>query len=152
MGYHVELVRNGRHKVAWEELAVAAASRAGWGVDHAKRQIEIVIHGEPRGVLIWEVDAPWLKSPDDDALVALIDLAADLDARVRGDELESYRSPEDWYIHPDDTAAHAAATYASQDFLARRKRNKLLWDGFRFLVLAFLAILLVHRILNGTAP
>lgn len=151
MGYHVELVRNGRLKVAWEELAVVAASRAGWGVDHIKRQIEIVNHGEPRGLLIWDVEAPWLKSPDD-VLVALIDLAANLDARVRGDELESCRSAEDGYIDPDDTAAHAAATYASQDFLARHKRNKLLWDGFRFLVLAFLAILLVHRILNGTAP
>jgi hypothetical protein len=44
----------------------------------------------------------WTSNPSMPLLEPMIELAGYLGARVRGDELETYRTVDDRYIHPDD--------------------------------------------------
>ena len=44
----------------------------------------------------------WAKNPGEDEIETMLEVAHLLNARVRGDEFETYRSVNDTYIHPDD--------------------------------------------------
>ncbi len=80
------------------------------------------------------------KVVEDDVLPVLLALAANLGARVRGDELETYRGLGDTYVHPDD--AQAVALSERQD--SQRRQRLLLWKIIRvaLLVSAIAALLL----------
>lgn len=49
----------------------------------------------------------WTSNPEDGEIRAMLDIAERL--RVRGDELETFRTPTETYFHPDDRSALAAA-------------------------------------------
>ena len=87
----------------------------------------------------------WTKNPDDGALERMIALAGVLGARVRGDEGETYRSPDDAYAHPDDEDDRRAAAAVS-DQSARRERRTWI---FRGIVVALLAIAAGRRLFHA---
>ena len=79
------------------------------------------------------------KNPSHDHLQLLIDLARTLDARVRGDEMETYCSPTETFLHEDDCEE---INKIQADVAFRRKRARL--SQLRLnLILFSVALLLV---------
>lgn len=58
--------------------------------------------GDESEIVIVDDGELWASNPSEPLLALMIELAGYLDARVRGDELETYRTVDDTYIHPDD--------------------------------------------------
>jgi hypothetical protein len=85
----------------------------------------------------------WTKNPEDAALVRMIALAAELGAgaRVRGDELETYRTVDESYVHPDDAREVEEAARSRGAF---RKRADLVKWG-KVAVLLVVAASIVRR-------
>lgn len=52
--------------------------------------------------LFWNNGELWVENPDGEIIDALVNIASYFNARVRGDELETYISSKETYIHPDD--------------------------------------------------
>jgi len=54
-------------------------------------------------VMFLQAGELWASNPGDALLELMFDLASELGARVRDEELQTYRSVDEAYIHPDDT-------------------------------------------------
>ena len=144
MGYHVTILRTRGTRslpIAGDEIERAAATLPGWRYDRAER----TLHAD--SVLqLWFADGElWTKNPDDKALERMIALANALDARVRGDEGETYRSPDDAYAHPDDEDDRRAAAAASAEWQRRERRRWI----FRGIVAALLVIAAGRRLVQA---
>ena len=141
MGYHVTILRTRGTQslpIAGDEIERAAAALSGWRYDRAAR----TLHADG-GLQLWSENGElWTKNPDDAALERMIALADALGARVRGDEGETYRSPDDPYFHPDDEDDRRAAAAASGQWRRRERRSWIL----RGIVVALLAILAGRRL------
>jgi len=140
MGYHVELVASPSRPIGWAELALAGEA-LGWYADEKEQELRL----EPEGKLVARVvlsdGEAWIKTPDDVALTAVIALAEKMGLRARGDEFESYRSLNEWYIHPDDEMLRArpptlAASPSAQRLL--RQRQMINFAKLAVLVVMFL--------------
>lgn len=144
MGYHVTILRT-RGKVslpiAEDDIERAATMLPGWRYDRAER----TLHREGELQLWFQDGELWTKNPDETALERMIALANALDARVRGDEGETYRSPDDAYAHPDDEDDRRAAAAASDQW-ARRERRRWIWRG---IVVALLAVAAGRRLVQA---
>jgi hypothetical protein len=83
----------------------------------------VVERNRCRTTLTWQDGEIWTQNPDDDTFQLMIELAQALGARVRGDELETYRSVSETYSHPED----AQAATESREYVARlRRKHRLL--------------------------
>ncbi|MFL6632652.1 MAG: hypothetical protein ACJ8HJ_10105 [Massilia sp.] len=141
MGYHVAIVRTRGAQalpIAEDEIERAAATLPGWRYDRAER----TLHADGRPQLWWADGELWTKNPDDAALGRMIALADALGARVRGDEGETYRSPDDAYPHPDDEDGRRTAAALSDRWHRRERRRWIL----RGVVVALLAIVAGRRL------
>lgn len=141
MGYHVTILRTRGTQslpIAGDEIERAAAALRGWRYDRAER----TLHTDGGLQLWWNDGELWTKNPDDAALGRMIALADALGARVRGDEGETYRSPDDPYFHPDDEDDRRTAAAASGQWQRRERRRWIL----RGIVVALLAILAGRRL------
>lgn len=66
-------------------------------------ELDVVVErGEKRYRFILQNGELWTKNPDEYEIEAMLYVAGLLGARVRGDELETYRTPTDTYAHEDD--------------------------------------------------
>jgi hypothetical protein len=116
MGYHVHILRTKSAQVlpiTKDEVRQAVIPMRGrlsvmpdkpelWLYQPAlSEESEIVAFDDNDGSL-------WTASPSDPLLSLMIELAGKLNARVRGDELETYLSLEETYVHPDDQVLHEA--------------------------------------------
>jgi hypothetical protein len=109
MGYHVTILRTvggKRDPIRREEISRLASSRSDLALEEdAEDRLTIsVAQGESgTGIhLFFDRGEIWTKNPDPGALQLMLDLARPLGARVRGDELETYRTVDDHYVHPED--------------------------------------------------
>lgn len=145
LGYHVTILRSvsgTEQPIAWSEIEAlltrfpeARLVYASGASDPTATTVVFTREGVEH--CPWYTDGTlWAKTPDDQTLGIMLDIAEALQARVRGDELESYRRDGTSYFHPDDAAARRAATAAGAHWKQRRK----FWIGVR---LAFGAMLLV---------
>ncbi|AVR96014.1 hypothetical protein C9I28_09930 [Pseudoduganella armeniaca] len=66
-------------------------------------------HGGEGNVLFLQVGELWASNPSLQLLGMMIELARELDARVRNDDFETYRTVFETYVHPDDAAQAALA-------------------------------------------
>jgi hypothetical protein len=144
MGYHVTILRTrGKESlpIAEDDIERAASALPGWRYDRAER----TLHADG-GLQLWFADGElWTKNPDDTALARMIALADALGARVRGDEGETYRTPDDAYAHPDDEDERRAAAAASERWARRERRTWM----FRGIVVALLVILAGRRLVQA---
>ena len=111
MGYHVAILRtkNGQQEsISIEEVKEAIVALHGFKLKPAsppwKDCYEISFpssEGEDI-VLLWQEGEIWTKNPEDQTMQGMLDLAKKLNARVRGDELETYKTIDESYQHPDD--------------------------------------------------
>jgi hypothetical protein len=138
MGYHVELAASPARPITWAELSRAARD-VGWQVSEDDQDIVLTREGRLLTRLNFSDGEAWVKTPNDEVLEALIDLAARMGLRLRGEEGESYRSLTETYIHPDDRQAHAVAN-APSPFLKQRQRRRLVWNIVRVVMLIVVAL------------
>lgn len=126
MSYHVTIVRTQEGKqlpISRAETEAAVAPRADLDArPTAEGELEISVKelGDSSPLLIWQDGEIWTRNPEDSTLALMIDLAKALDARVRGDEMETYRAVDDSYQHPDDAEAIAATRKMYEGARARR--------------------------------
>lgn len=128
MSYLVSIVRTDRHgsvPITLEEAIAATRKIAGWR--HVEEDSSFHRqHGEDFFVL-WHKDGElWAKTPDARELDSMIELAGVLDARVRGDEFETYETSERCYAHADDIDPRRDAERKSRNLLAQELRQQRL--------------------------
>lgn len=103
MGYHVSILRSANGKLLDIDLGEAkvAASALGWSFKTEPPTFEL--KSEEMTCTLWYSHGElWTKAPGDQEISQMLTLATRLKARVRGDEYETYTSPEETYNHPDD--------------------------------------------------
>lgn len=110
MGYHAAIVRklNGKeYPLREDEVRALTATIPSSRIDPCSLkdgELDFVISKNDsisyRFVL--QHGQLWTKNPSDDEIETMLEVAHFLNARVRGDEFETYRSVNDTYIHPDD--------------------------------------------------
>jgi hypothetical protein len=94
----------------------------------------------------WTDGELWAKNPDDETVQWMLELASALGARVRGDELETYRTVDESYLHPDDRELLRASEEESR---AMRRRNRRWQLMPKVAVLAAVVAALLVRFLRG---
>lgn len=147
MGYHVTILQtsNGEQIPITEDKIVAAIQGS------SKFQALKDVNGEPiieidtgtdPNPCVWHSDGElWTKNPDEATLDGMCELASLLGARVRGDELETYRSSSDVYYHPDDANAPSEALNTTKEIVRQTKRRSVVVHFCIFGTLLLLGIL-----------
>jgi hypothetical protein len=147
MGYHVTILRtsNGEQIPITEDEIVAAIHGS------SKFQALKDVNSEPiieidTGTLpnpcIWHSAGElWTKNPDEATLDGMCELASLLNARVRGDEFETYRSSSDVYYHPDDADVRSEALKTTKEIVRQTKRRSFVVHFCIFGTLLLLGIL-----------
>lgn len=143
MAYHVTILRTERGvqiPITREEVRKISSTRPELTIDESHPERLILTRTVPNreDVLVWQDGNIWAVNPDKDLLQFMIDLAADLGARVRGDEFETYSSPERSYRHPDDRGEEKEADRLTQQLIRRRTKSQILLN---LSIVAFFAIL-----------
>ncbi|MGB8931262.1 MAG: hypothetical protein WCC48_08450 [Anaeromyxobacteraceae bacterium] len=128
MGYHVTILRSlaGRQApIGREEVEAAVAARSDLTLAPRGEELEITFSAEGgrSPLLIWRDGEVWTSNPDERVLQVMLELAGSLGARVRGDELETYRSVEETFVHPDDEETASIARSTSKRMLRRSRVN-----------------------------
>lgn len=147
MGYHLTVLRT-------EGFRTLPIPRSEF-VAEARRMPELILSvdetsagyiraGELRATIFWTEGVLWTKVPDEDVVTVLISLAERLQARVRGDDLETYRSAHETYVHPDD-AQHIAQRDAQ---VARIRFRERVWSVTRVIVLVAVVVAVILRMLG----
>lgn len=108
MGYHIRILRTASGKAVpiGEAEVRQAVTRMAGRLEIMPGNPEFWLYqpalGEESEIVIVEHGELWAKNPSDALLALMIELAGYLNARVRGEELETYRTVDETYIHPDD--------------------------------------------------
>lgn len=108
MGYHIHILRTASCKAVpiGEAEVREAVTRMAGRLDVMPDAPELWLYqpalGRESEIVIVENGELWAKNPSDTVLALMIELAGYLGARVRGEELETYRTVGETYIHPDD--------------------------------------------------
>lgn len=127
MSYNVTIIRTGdgkRRPILREEVAGVVESRRELRAtdgDGGTLDVTIRSRGEDSPVLVWQDGEVWTRNPSVETLQLMIDLATQLDARVRGDELETYRTPAESYVHPDDAGLVRQVKAATKRSIVRHR-------------------------------
>jgi hypothetical protein len=143
MGYHVTILRSAAGKqqpIALDEARAAAASIDGW--ECVDSPPTFALEREERTLTLWYNDGElWTKNPDAWGLDQMVRLAGALDARVRGDEFETYSSSDETYSHPDDVQLGKEAEAASKLLLkAHLREQRVIRNGIIAFFVALAAI------------
>lgn len=100
MGYHVTIIRG--VPIERDEVIGVANDSGEWKYD-SEQEALVPLHDNTEEVALWFDDGEiWTKNPSDETITRMIAIAEKLKGRVRGDEMETYRSATDTYIHPED--------------------------------------------------
>lgn len=150
MGYHVSILRTKGGQIepiTRDELDTLVASIPGLRIGKGNLgDADLVISQADRDIcrLTLQHGELWTKTPSEEEVLAMINLAPRLNARVRGDELETYRTLNDWYLHPDDEEAARISKEESRRAIKRGRLKTILVNAVIFVVF-FLMALLVAR-------
>jgi len=88
----------------------------------------------------------WVKNPSASFLATMIELAEKLSARVRGDEFETYRSPDETYEHPDDLELINARNMTLRRLIQIHQRRS--WIVRALTIIGFLTTGLIYYLIN----
>jgi hypothetical protein len=120
MGYHLTILRSRQGKQVPIPLEEARHAAPAFGWEYEEDPPAFFLHrtGEATAAL-WHQDGElWTKDPEDWTIAPMVALASALDARVRGDEFETYTSGGESYFHPDDARLRKEAERESQALIA----------------------------------
>ncbi len=125
MGYHISILRAASDPIGLEEVTQAISRMSGRLAFDQDAQPDPLIcrpeQGDASEIMLLEDGELWAKNPSVEFLRLMIELAGLLGARVRGDELETYRTPDETYQHPDDSELIAEAAELSRKMASRQR-------------------------------
>jgi hypothetical protein len=146
MGYHVAIIRTGRNEktIRQDEIVSIVEAKFGFSIERDEsgdiNQVFREISGE-EVLFFYDGTELWTKNPTELVLKIMIEIAHALgnEARVRGDEGETYESAFKTYTHPDD--AH----------LNEEEKSKFDWAywlplGIKFLAASYLIYAVIKLI------
>ena len=140
MGYHVTILRPTGHpnqSITISDLQSDSVENLGWRYVTENDSVSLKNGQDPTQTLYLSEGTLWTSNPTEAALRRMVELAEVLGARVRGDELETYRADLTTHVHPDDKG-QASAT--------RLSRTKVFWHryGASMVILAvFLSVVIL---------
>lgn len=128
MGYHLTILRTFQGKkdpILLDEAMAAARDIGGWNYTASPPTFELrKIEGD---CTLWHQGGElWAKTPESWELEHILALAKRLNARVRGDEFETYDSTDKTYLHPDDLLLRKEAEAQSKTQLSASMREQRL--------------------------
>lgn len=129
MGYHITILRTKESTVVpigLEEVQAATQAIGGW--QYVENDSAFVKkNGHENSCVIWYNDGElWAKNPSQWALEQMIALSLPLQARVRGDEFETYETVDKCYNHPDDVKLKIEAIKTSEALLVKNRKEQQL--------------------------
>jgi hypothetical protein len=143
VGYHVSIIRtSASHSMPISHAEVVAVPERVPGWEYSEEKKALISEAE-HGAVLWFSDGElWTKNPKEEVLTAMITVASVLGARVRGDELETYRTANDWYVHPDDTQHQAKDADSTARGRTRQARGQR-WTSRALTVIGFALLTLL---------
>lgn len=140
MGYHVTILRSESGSVQpidFDEILAATDALGNWEHDMEKKVLETTAGNE--SCTLWYNDGElWTSNPSEGAIEQMVILAKQLNARVRGDEFETYETKGKTFFHPDDKFLKKQAEAESAVLLAKEMKLQRL---IAFGVISFFVIL-----------
>jgi len=145
MGYHITILRTEQGKnipIRIDEIKKLKDSFPGSDIEPPSLkggQLDLVISRDSSHSyrFILQHGRLWTKNPEDDEIEIMLEIAKQLNARVLGDELETFRTVTDTYLHPDDIEEFNRHQAESRHSI-RHTRN-VQW-AIKFIALLFLVI------------
>jgi hypothetical protein len=148
MGYHLTILRSANGKqlpISLDEAIAATREIGGWAFIESPPTFEL--RKNERDCTLWYQDGElWAKTPESWELEPMLVLARYLNARVRGDEWETYESLEKTFLHPDDLPLRKDAEAKSRESLSRFQRDQKI---ARNVIVGFFVVLGVIGYLIG---
>ncbi len=147
MGYHLTILRTEGARtvpIAKTEFEAAAGAVPELAVVDGKGQAEYRRDGKVRAILRWRAGEIWTAVAEPDVIAVMLQLAERLGARVRGDEFETYRTPEESYLHPDDRAEKERADALSRSMQRASRRRQWVAHACIFGTFALLALAVAY--------
>lgn len=124
MGSHITIVRTqaGRSwPITTDEVEAALQRLHSPYVLAPDARADARVHDPTRAgeadVMFLQVGELWVSNPSRQLLGMMIELARVLEARVRNDDFETYRTVFETYIHPDDAALAAQARAGRRSYV-----------------------------------
>lgn len=148
MGYHVTILRTHPGKqipISLEEAISATRGIDGWRYHESPPTFEFQAE-EGSCALRYQDGVLWTQNPEAWQLGVMVALANSLDARVRGDEWETYDLAGNAYQHPDDIPLRKAAEARTKTLLAESMREQRF---IRNAIVGFFVVLAVLGYLFG---
>jgi hypothetical protein len=150
MGYHLTILRTEAGElvpISTEQFGAAVLHVPALHLDDDALSARLVEGGSLKAVLTLDEGTVWTNVADAQTIAVMLQLAHRLDARVRGDEWETYRSPTETYVHPDDSA------FVERERAQRttRARKRFIWKAVRAVVLAAVTCLMIVNALHRCA-
>ena len=140
MGYHVTILRTDQGEqlpISLVEGVSATSSIDGWGDIESPPTFEF--HGKEDLFTLWYQDGElWTKNPEEWQLGVMVALAKRLNARVSGDEWETYDETGNAFQHPDDIHLRKEGEARSTELLAKSMQEQRF---FRNAIVAFFVVL-----------
>jgi hypothetical protein len=140
MGYHVAIIR--AVPITKDEVVALACDSEEWKYDPEQNAL-VSRHDTTEAAALWFSDGElWTKNPTEELITKMITLAEKLKARVRGDELETYRSATETYFHLEDRSERDRADTEAKSVARRFRIRQWLFNaavmGTFLLVILFL--------------
>ena len=126
MSYHLTILRstNGRQiPITLDEARDAALAEGRWEFTPSPPTFELKCNAGSC-TLWYDSGELWAKTPEPWELEPMLSLARILNARVRGDEFETYESVEKTYFHSDDLSLRREAEARSKALVSKSTRNQ----------------------------
>lgn len=148
MGYHVQIIRKQRgmpSPISRFEIEELARTTPGLRIEPSSlkaAEFDLVISRGDKDVsrLTLQNGELWTKNPEDDEIEAMLDLAEKLEARVRGDDFETYKNLSETFLHPDDVEEKEIAYKEGDKLSAAQRREQSRIRLFIILLFAILGI------------
>lgn len=119
MGYHVAITRDTHaqeipiSQAEWESFISNTPALVAIPPETQDKHTDIAAYlaDDKDCWLAWSDGAIWAKTPDDKLMQFMIAAAQSLNARVRGDEGEYYRAPDDYYYETENGDSISPSNY-----------------------------------------
>ncbi len=142
MSYHVTILRTAGEQqvsISLDEAKTAISEIPGWEYLAGKDVAFVFSQAGKEIACLWYQDGElWAKNPEQEAIARMVALAEKLDARVRGDEYETYTSPTETYTHPDDAALVQSNAEESQRLERNSNVRHYLFRTYQIFITAWL--------------
>lgn len=147
MGYHISIVRKSGRKIKpiakeeWEQLVASSPDLSFEQTEDGIKAVAWKRNDEIKGWLDWCDGEIWTNTPENDLVQKMIEIAEKLNARVRGDEGEYYRSTDKTYYDPVEKEEREKDDEYTRKIIRETRRKNMLIRGIVFIIFMLLSFM-----------